>query len=343
MMIPSRRWHLFGPGQCPGFETMGWSDLHSAAGDNDTVSISALISSKSNVNEKDGVGLTPLHVAAGQGSAEAVKLLCSLCADVNATSGFESATALFMAVTEGHNDCLEALLDSEADINLQSKDGSTVLYEACRNGLDSTVELLLSRKAEVSIAANDGTTCLHVAVEYKANTVVAKLRAAGADIYADDRDFRTPCSLAQDDAMKRALGSWKPELIMSMMELFCEKVRERIRKETAMPLDSAEKALSSPRFLLLFCLPEFAAFIERMKARRKDLAAVRRTDVDDEGWRVRCFGAYYNCVSVFAEPLAASPTYRAYVRGCFARHAPAPHDDDDAPDPGPAPVGKSRG
>ncbi len=53
------------------------------------------------------------------------------------------------------------------------------------------------------------------------------------------------------------MDSWKSELIMSMLQLFCDKVRDRIRKETAMPLDLADKALANPRFLLLFCSSEF--------------------------------------------------------------------------------------
>ena len=157
------------------------------------------------------------------------------------------------------------------------------------------------------------------------------LTAAGADMYAEDRDFRTPCSLAQDEAMKRALGSWKSELIMSMLQLFCDKVRDRIRKETAMPLDLADKALANPRFLLLFCAAEFDSFIDRMKARRKDLSQVRTADLKDASWRVRCFGDYCSCSSVLAEPTAANPAFRAYVRGCFSRlDPPEPDGDDDA-------------
>lgn len=319
---------------------MGWSELHSAAGENQTQLISRLVSSRANVNEKDGVGLTPLHVAAEEGSNEAVALLCSLGADVNAINGYEGASALYMAVAEGHNDCLNTLLDSNADINLQNKDGTTVLHEACRNNIESTVKLLLLRKADVNLAAQDGTTSLHVAVEYGALSAASILTAAGADIYAEDRDFRTPCSLAQDEAMKRALGSWKPELIISLQMLFCDKVRDRIRKETAMPLDSADRALAGARFPQLYCLKEFAAFVERVKARRKDAAHVRRADLDDPSWRVRCFGAYYSTRSVFEEPIPANPAYRAFVRGCFARTAPPPPDDDDAA-PAP-PAGKDR-
>lgn len=241
-----------------------------------------------------------------------------------------------MAVVEGHNNCMNSLLDSQADINLQNKDGSTVLHEACRNNLETTVKLLMSRKADIKVAAHDGTTCLHLAVEYGAVSVASTLTAAGADIYAEDRDFRTPCTLAQDDTMKRALGSWKPELIISMQMLFCDKVRDRIRKETAMPLDDPDKALAAPRFLQLYCLAEFAAFIERMATRRKDVALIRRADLDDPSWRVRCLGGCYSCRAVFQEPLAGNPDYRAFVRACFARNAPAPPPDAE-PD---APPGK---
>jgi hypothetical protein len=138
--------------------------------------------------------------------------------------------------------------------------------------------------------------------------------------------------------MKRALGSWKSELIMSMLQLFCDKVRDRIKRETAVPLDLADKALANPRFLLLFCSAEFDSFIDRMKARRKDLAQVRRADLEDASWRVRCFGDYCSCCSVLAEPTAANPAFRAYVRGCFARpDPPEPDADDDGAAPDAAP------
>ena len=132
--------------------------------------------------------------------------------------------------------------------------------------------------------------------------------------------------------MKRAIGSWKSELIMSMLQLFCDKIRDRIRKETAMPLDLADKALANPRFLLLFCSAEFDSFVDRMKARRKDLAHVRKADLENASWKVKCFGEYCSCSSVLAEPTATNPAFRAYVRGCFSRLDPPESDGDAAPD-----------
>jgi hypothetical protein len=132
--------------------------------------------------------------------------------------------------------------------------------------------------------------------------------------------------------MKRALGCWKSEAIMSTLQEFVDKVRDRIRKESAMPLDTAEKTLASPRFQLLFCMMEFASYVERLKLRKKEFASIKPADLEDPTWKVRCFKEYYNCAGIFAPPLPKNPLAQAFVRSCVARLSPPPGDDGPSPD-----------
>ena len=72
----------------------------------------------------------------------------------------------------------------------------------------------------------------------------------------------------------RALGSWKPKLIMAsvlpppivlmtfyspqkLLVDFVSRLKNRIAKETGMPLNGATKIVGNSRFKKLFCLEEF--------------------------------------------------------------------------------------
>ena len=296
---------------------MVWTELHGAAGDNDGAAIRRLVAGRANVNERDGAGLTALHVAAGEGATDAIKLLCASGAEVNVLSSFEGASPLFMAVNEGRVDCIVALLDAGANVNQQGKDGATVLHEASRNGEETLVKLLLSRNADVHITADGAMTSLHIAVEYHAVPVAALLAAAGADLYADDIDFRAPVTMAHDEAMMTALKSWKPTLIMQALTEFVVKIQERVKKDTAMPIETAEKALANQRFSGLFVSKEFTSFVERMTYKNKAYSAVSKQDLENRSWKVKCYGRYYNCAEIFAYPLSTNQVAQMFVTECI--------------------------
>jgi len=90
---------VFGAGE------MGWTELHSAAGDNDLDTIRRLVQAKADINERDGAGLTALHVAAGESNKEAIQVLCELGADSNIKATFDEATPLHKAVTVMPQSC----------------------------------------------------------------------------------------------------------------------------------------------------------------------------------------------------------------------------------------------
>ena len=73
-------------------------------------------------------GLTALLVAARDGQKEAVAALLDGKDDVNQTSDTDHATALILALINGHYDLAKLLLDRGADPKLATTDGVTPLY-----------------------------------------------------------------------------------------------------------------------------------------------------------------------------------------------------------------------
>ena len=69
--------------------------------------------------------------------------------------------ALYCASMDGRLDIAKALLQNEAQVNIQTKKSSTALHVASMYGHLDIVKALLQNGAQVNIQNNDGETALH--------------------------------------------------------------------------------------------------------------------------------------------------------------------------------------
>ena len=92
-------------------------------------------------------------------------------------SGYNALTA---AVTAGHTDIVEFLLEGGADPNYRYGPGYTPLLAASANGHLEILKLLLAHGADVAATANDGKSALSLATDRRHPDVADFLRSRAA-------------------------------------------------------------------------------------------------------------------------------------------------------------------
>jgi ankyrin repeat protein len=192
---------------------------------------------------KDRLGWTALHYAVHAGNKETAALLLQNKADSNAKieSGYPGltsdpgTTALLMATKRQDPDLVELLLNSKANPNLASddgtlpihvslwliepsptkkrmvaallehgananartKDGKTPLMWVADQGDAETAALLLNHQADINAVDDKGDTALHHAVIHGFKAIVELLLAKGADVNLKNNDGLTALALVQ--------------------------------------------------------------------------------------------------------------------------------------------------
>lgn len=107
------------------------------------------------------VDAAPIHDAAQNGNVESVRQLIQDGVDV--VDDCYGSTALAWAATNGHLDCVQLILDHNADVNHANIFGRTALIEAAYKGHTDCVRVLLARRADVNHASNSSNTALDYA------------------------------------------------------------------------------------------------------------------------------------------------------------------------------------
>lgn len=310
---------------------MSWTELHSAAGEGDLESIRRLVKDKADINAKDNAGLVPLHVAAGDGEVEAVKLLCELGADVNAQTSFDGSTPMHKAVEEGYTEVIEALIEGGADVNAGNNEGFTPLHECARAGMAEAVTLLLEKGANLNGLSKNRSTPLHLAIMYEHLAVTSVLGAAGADVNLEDDDGMSSSDLSTSEEAMRALGTWKPIIILEGVQGFILRLLDRITKEAGVPLTTPEAALSHGRFNNLFNHKEFLTYIERFQYKDKRLKEITKNDTLNHNWSCKFLGSFFNGADIFEPPsLRTNQVARHFITLVMNKEfKKAPVEDDD--------------
>ncbi|XP_004679564.1 PREDICTED: KN motif and ankyrin repeat domain-containing protein 4 isoform X2 [Condylura cristata] len=127
------------------------------------------------------VMITPLASAeTDEDMAVVWRLLREGNVNIQATQGGQ--TALMLGVGHDREDMVQALLNCQADVNLQDHDGSSALMLACHHGNADMVRLLLAHPAcDSSLTDKAGQTALSIVLKSPAHVEIAGLLRAHAD------------------------------------------------------------------------------------------------------------------------------------------------------------------
>ncbi|XP_050311619.1 serine/threonine-protein phosphatase 6 regulatory ankyrin repeat subunit A-like isoform X1 [Anthonomus grandis grandis] len=109
--------------------------------------------------------MSPIHYSAKNGHSQCLTLLLHNSEDQSIVNMVDSQqrTALMLAVSGNHTECVQALLKCGADPNIVDTDEHSCLFRAVVNGQHHVVQLLLSHSAEVTTRDVNGKTALHLA------------------------------------------------------------------------------------------------------------------------------------------------------------------------------------
>jgi serine/threonine-protein phosphatase 6 regulatory ankyrin repeat subunit B len=94
-------------------------------------------------------------------------------------------TRLHYASRFGCVECINILLDNDADINEKSDQGFTALHYASESGDNERIRILINRGAHINEKRHNGWTALHLATYHNFTDCIVTLLYNGADM--DDK------------------------------------------------------------------------------------------------------------------------------------------------------------
>uniref|UniRef100_A0A8C5ANI4 Protein phosphatase 1 regulatory subunit 16A n=1 Tax=Gadus morhua TaxID=8049 RepID=A0A8C5ANI4_GADMO len=212
------------------FNEDGLTAMHQCCIDDYTDMVQCLLDAGACVNACDSELWTPLHAAATCGHTGLVQLLVQAGANllaVNADGNMpydlceDEATLELLEVImaekgitqERIDECrgaketamltdIQALVQSQADLNAPDDSGATVLHIVSANGYLSVAELLLENKAQVEVKDLDGWTPLHAAACWGQLQMVELLVAHGASLDTKSVLEETPLDVCSDEEVR---------------------------------------------------------------------------------------------------------------------------------------------
>ena len=160
------------------------SALIQATRQQDVERVRRILSSKADVNARQGDGSSALHWASYKSNLQITDLLLRSGANPNAANDL-GATPLWIASSSGNTAIVARLLQAGAEPNLALASGETPVMSAARSGSVQTVRDLLVRGANVNAKERSRSqTALMWAVEQNHADVARVLLEGGADVHA---------------------------------------------------------------------------------------------------------------------------------------------------------------
>ena len=173
--------------------TIDTIELVNAAGRGDLIKVTSLLQDGANPNYQNSNGDTSLMVAIDKNYEEiALSLICAK-TDLNIQDKGFNNTALLKCKNVR---ILRALIDADADINIQNRSGDTLLMFACVDDNLEIVEALVELGADLTIYNCDGNTAFLDACDNEHLRIVQYLINAGADNNLRDGSGNTALILA---------------------------------------------------------------------------------------------------------------------------------------------------
>jgi ankyrin repeat protein len=145
--------------------------------------VRTLLQEGADVNAAAGDGMTALHWAALAGDVDLAEMLLYAGANVKASTRLGAYTPLLLASRSGHAPMVSKLLDSGADPNDATTNGTTALMLAAASGSADAVTSLLDRGATIEAKESAmGQTALMFAAAYNRAPIVELLAKRGANL-----------------------------------------------------------------------------------------------------------------------------------------------------------------
>ncbi|EEB14418.1 ankyrin repeat domain-containing protein, putative [Pediculus humanus corporis] len=152
-----------------------------------------------NVNVKDELGRTPLQLASLKGHCQCVQLLLRCGALVAVHDDVNKRTPVHAAAVNGHTECLQMLLDNAETtdvVNFRDNKGRTPLMLAVAHGSSNCIIALLQHGADVNIPDYNNYTPLFRATFFGNFDNVELLICQGASVNVKDCNGKTPVHIA---------------------------------------------------------------------------------------------------------------------------------------------------
>lgn len=138
---------------------------------------------KININHQEACHRTPLHVASYQGNILAMKALIQYDANLEINDA-DNKTPLFYALDSKNIDAVRILVAAKADVNAKTENNVSLLHYATERGLHEAVEVLIEADAQLEAHTDCDKTPLHNASSNGNKDTVSMLISYGADINA---------------------------------------------------------------------------------------------------------------------------------------------------------------
>ncbi|XP_028809472.1 ankyrin repeat and SOCS box protein 2 [Denticeps clupeoides] len=146
--------------------------------------------------QANNLGWLPIHEAAYYGQARCLRILIEAHTGTVNKRTLRDQTALMLAVSRDHSECVTCLLESGADPDITNKDKETPLFKACEKENAEILASLLNYGAGVNKLCIQGWTALHEAV-YRNNLEICEMLVrAGAKVSLKDKYGLSPLFVA---------------------------------------------------------------------------------------------------------------------------------------------------
>jgi len=187
---------------------LGWNPLHHAVDGNKLFNVQYLVKKGANVDHRCPRGRTALMHACDESSGytRVVKTILqngATAPDVDLKESVGGFSALTLSAAAGHEEIVDLLIQSRANLDVRTDGGWTALMLACARPTGSRVSIaikLLEHGASVNLQNEEGNSALSLCADAGSAELTQALISKGANVNLQSNDGWTPlmCACGQD-------------------------------------------------------------------------------------------------------------------------------------------------